>query len=500
MESIVNFEPRQYQKSIFEACKEKNCLVILPTGIGKTAISLLLTIHRLNEFPDSKALICSPTKPLCNQHVKTFSEHTTIHNKEIILYTGLIKPDDRKDIFKKGRVIIATPQTIEKDLENGKISLKDFSTLTIDEAHRSRMAYANTTVARLYLQQANNPRVLALTASPGFSKEKINEIMENLYIEAVEIRTEYDDEVRPYVKEKKVTWEEVELPEDFKEIISKLKNIYKERVGRLKNFGLTKPASLISKRDLLSFQRNMQGEIQKGNKAAFSAISLIAQCIKLDYAIELIETQGLRQFNEFIGKLAVEDTKAAKVISSTKEIKDIMLLTESLINKGIIHSKMEKLKLITSDLINKNSGIKIMIFANYRNTVKGIVSLLSDIKGLKPIELMGQKEGITQKKQLETIKEFEEGKYNVLVGTSISEEGLDIKGGADIAIFYDAVPSEIRKKQRSGRVGRLKAGDIINLIAKGTRDEAYRWVSYKKEKSMKNIIERMQKEKQSRLI
>ena len=500
MESLVNFEPRKYQESIFKTCKEKNCLVILPTGIGKTAISLLLAIHRLNEFPGSKALVCSPTKPLCNQHVKTFMEHTTISKDKIILYTGMIRPSDRKELFNKGKIIIATPQTIEKDLESGRISLDEFSTLTIDEAHRSRMAYANTSVAKSYIQQSNNPRILALTASPGASKEKINEIMENLNIETVEIRTEYDDEVSPYVKEKVITWEEVELPEDFKEIISKLKSLYKERVGRLKNFGLTKPTSLISKRDLLSFQRNMQGEIQRGNKAAFTAISLIAQCIKLDYAIELIETQGLRQFNEFINKLAIEDTKAAKAISSTKEIKEVSLLAESLIKKNIAHPKMDKLKLIASGLVNKNADVKIMIFANYRNTVKGIASLLSDVKGLRPVVLMGQKEGVTQKKQLETIREFEEGKYNVLVGTSISEEGLDIRGGADIAIFYDAVPSEIRKKQRSGRVGRLKAGNIINLIAKGTRDEAYRWVSYKKEKAMKNIIERIQKEEQNKLM
>ena len=120
---------------------------------------------------------------------------------------------------------------------------------------------------------------------------------------------------------------------------------------------------------------------------------------------------------------------------------------------------------------------------------------MDKIDGIKSIKLVGQKEGISQKQQISTIKKFEDGIYNVLVGTSISEEGLNISGGSDLAIFYDNVSTSIRRIQRTGRVGRIKSGRIIFLMNKDTRDTAYYWKSKKDETKMKNILKRMNDDK-----
>ena len=53
-----------------------------------------------------------------------------------------------------------------------------------------------------------------------------------------------------------------------------------------------------------------------------------------------------------------------------------------------------------------------------------------------------------------------------------------------MVIFYEPVPSAIRSIQRRGRTGRQEKGRVIILMAKGTRDEAYRWVAHHKEKKM----------------
>ena len=89
MFNLVNFTPREYQSSILETCKNNNTLVVLPTGTGKTAIALLLGIERLNKFQNSKILVLSPTKPLSQQHVNTFKQHTDLPQDKIILLTGL---------------------------------------------------------------------------------------------------------------------------------------------------------------------------------------------------------------------------------------------------------------------------------------------------------------------------------------------------------------------------------------------------------------------------
>ena len=61
------------------------------------------------------------------------------------------------------------------------------------------------------------------------------------------------------------------------------------------------------------------------------------------------------------------------------------------------------------------------------------------------------------------VNEFRAGGYNVLVSTSIGEEGLDI-GSVDLIICFDALKSPIRLVQRMGRTGRARQGRIVLLM------------------------------------
>lgn len=479
---ILNFTPRPYQESILKTAKEKNTLVVLPTGMGKTAISLLLSIDRLNKYPDSKIIICSPTKPLSAQHLKTFKEYSDV--KEIALLTGATSPNKRQEIFNNSKIITATPQTIQSDLENNRISLENVSLLTIDEAHRSRQKFANTVITKIYKEQSKFPRILALTASPGGTRAKIKELCDNLFIEAVEIRTNDDEDIKPHIQKKDVEWIKIDLPEELKSIRDIINREYKLKVQELKKYNISVPSGRMSKKLLLFLQNRFRKEAERKNPSAYYAVSLIAQILKIDFLIELIETQTTSAAMDYFEKLKIEETKAAKAITSNVHIISAVKKLENLENP-----KIKKLKEIVEEELKKDNS-KIIVFANYRNTIDKIINNLKDVA--KPVKLIGQKEGLTQKEQIRIIKDFEEGKYNILCTSQIGEEGLDI-AGSTMAIFYDAVASEIRSIQRRGRVARLIPGKIINLIAKGTRDEAFMWTSHKKEKTMQNILGNMQK-------
>ena len=75
MEFLIGISPREYQQKIFEKCIDKNCLVVLPTGLGKTLIALMLAVERMKKFPGEKIVFLAPTKPLVEQHLKFFREH-----------------------------------------------------------------------------------------------------------------------------------------------------------------------------------------------------------------------------------------------------------------------------------------------------------------------------------------------------------------------------------------------------------------------------------------
>ena len=98
-----------------------------------------------------------------------------------------------------------------------------------------------------------------------------------------------------------------------------------------------------------------------------------------------------------------------------------------------------------------------------------------------------------QKEQQEIIEDFRNGKINFLVSTSIGEEGLDIPE-VNSVIFYEPIPSAIRKIQRAGRTARLMKGSLIILVTSNTLDEIFYYASIIKEKRMYKSLESVKKD------
>jgi Fanconi anemia group M protein len=479
-------QSRLYQEAMLGEAVKRHMLCVMPTALGKTNIAILLAAHRLKQYPQSKIMVLAPTRPLVSQHSRTFKKFMKIPEQDMQVLTGMVKPIEREQLYKEKKIIFATPQTIQKDLENKRLSLKEFSLLVADEAHHSVGRYAYPYVAKHYLEEAEHPRILGLTASPGGTSEKIKDICKSLGIDAVEVRTEQDEDVIPYIKEKEVDWEYVDLPERFLKIKSLIEGIYRKRIASLRKMGYIH-RRYASKRDLLSLQQSLSKSIREGNKKAFGGMTYTVQAIKLEHAQGLLETQGVHILDKYWSKLRSETTKTARQLLNNKDISSAMLLTQELIQSGSSHPKMAKLCSIVGQQLASKPDSKIIIFANFRETVKQIAYALEKIDNVRPVMLVGQKEGLSQKEQMDVIRRYNEDEYNCLITTSIGEEGLDIPA-MDLAVFYEPVPSEIRSIQRRGRVGRQKIGRVIVLVTRGTRDEAYKWSAYHKERRMHRTL------------
>jgi len=495
MPELKDIEPREYQANIAEKAAQKNMLVVLPTGMGKTLIGVLIGIKRLQKYPGSKIMITSPTRPLNAQHRQSFEKFTNIPKEEIILITGKTTPSDREQLYKQATVIAATPQCIHNDLEHGRLSLKDFSFVIIDEAHRAVKDYAYTYIAKKYMLQASRPLILGLTASPGATQEKIREICDNLFIKGVEIRTEADMDVEPYVKDIERDFVYVDFPEDFKKIKELLSEKMKEDVYWLKEHHYL-PTYKPGKKMLLAVQSRAGAAYSRTGKSfsALWALMRSAEAIKIDHAIELLETQGIPFVYDYFHKMQQSKKRTEQRLVKHRSVIEALEIVDRLHERGIEHPKLEKLKRTVKDLVKEKPDVKIIVFANYRATVDRIHKLMED-NDISSEVLIGQTmkggSGLTQKEQIEVLKRFRNGEFNVLIGTSVSEEGIDVPA-VDYAIFYEPVASEIRTIQRRGRVGRQVAGRVIFLITKDTRDEAYFWSAFHKEKKMKSILRGLQ--------
>ncbi len=478
-------ESRTYQEVIAASASNLNTLVVLPTGLGKTVIGAMVAAMK---GEDGKVLFLAPTKPLAQQHRRTFNNLLTVPEVDLTLLTGDVRPDERTDLWTQKRFFFATPQVVENDIIDGKVPVEELSLVIFDEAHRATGSYSYNFIS----EQTPQVQKLALTASPGGSREKIEEVADNLEIDNFELRTEDDPDVEPYVQDRELEWRRVELDGRFQEAKKKLGAARRDFLKQLKELGQLNSVSNVYKTDLLKIRSRISSELSSSDDPElYEAISLVATAIKVSQAQERLETQGVTQCYRYTRKLKQDDSKAAARAQQNEDFQEAKSLVEYLKKEGEEHPKLEELRGILGDMEKDEKAI---VFTEYRDSVDTITSALQD-EGLSPVKFIGQSgdDGMTQKKQKEVLDAFEEDHYDVLVSTSIGEEGLDIPA-VDHVVFYEPVASEIRDIQRAGRTGRQESGNVVVLMAEGTRDEGNYWSAKRKKEKMKETIKNLKRE------
>jgi len=498
---LENIKPREYQQKIFETCSKKNCLVVLPTGLGKTLIALMLTIKRMQEYPEEKIVFLAPTKPLAEQHLISFKKYLPELFADIQLFTGQINAENRKKIWQTADIIFSTPQCVANDLKKNLYNLKEVSLLIEDEAHRCLKNYDYNFIAQKYKTQSVHQRILGLTASPGSETKKIKEICRNLSIEEVELRTRDSLDVKEYLQDLEFEKRIVNFPPEFEEIRHVLNNLFESYVEELRYRKVL--YGPVSKVGLINLQKKIMGTLSRGNKNFnyMLGASACAQAIKIQHAIELLETQTMGSFNSYLKSLfnqaAKKQSRGIVKLVSKPEFNFIFMSSNEVLAKNMEHPKVEELIKIVKREKLENDDVKIIVFTQFRESASILSKNLNKIEGIKSKVFVGQAKkkdtGLSQKEQKKMIQEFSAGEINVLCATSIAEEGLDIPE-VNAVIFYEPVPSAIRTIQRTGRTARLKEGKLIMLITKDTRDEAFFYVSKAREKKMHSAIDTIKTE------
>ena len=504
-------ESRLYQNIIFNSSKDKNSLIVLPTSLGKTVISALICAEILYNYKQSRILIMAPTRPLGLQHLTSFSSFIKVLDDQKILVTGKISPSTRKMIWdnKTIQLIFATPEVIRNDLKESRLNLKDFGLIVFDEAHRAIKDYAYTIISKKYMEQSPNPLIVAMTASPGSDQNRIQQICNNLYIEHIEYRNEEDDDVKPYVNPIELKWEFLELSEKYRQIILAFKSMLQEKLRWLIFRGLIKKnnTDYVFKRDLLELaeilQRNLKFSLNEEKGPLFLALLNQSAALTLMYCIELIESQGPFSLKTFIKRMESSEGKAHSLILKDPRMKDILNLLENITEHPKLTyildlCKKEGLDISANKnhnlLLNDGQNSQILIFSHYRDTATHIVDELNKT-GIKSFRFVGQSTrnndiGMNQNEQSVILDSFRKKKFNVLVATSIAEEGLDIPE-VKLVVFYEPVASEIRHIQRKGRTGRKSSGNVIILAAKDTVDMRILFASKRRIEKMKTIFNSM---------
>ena len=516
---------REYQNIIVEKALYKNSLIVVPTSLGKTIITLLICINILYNWKKSKILILAPTRPLVRQHLNLFKRFTKIENICFGL-TGKVSPDIRKTIWKSRsiRVFFATPELVKNDLDNNLLEKDEFYLIAFDEAHRAVKNYSYTQIAKKFYDNKDSKKIpmqIALSASPGSSKEKIQEICSNLYIEQTIIKSEDDKDVLPYIYNIDIEHKRFDIDTKHKEISSIIQSLIDDKIKWLidNNFIKKKKVENVYRKDLLNLGNYLKTEITQTNNNKnfflFAALKYQSMSMILLYCRDLIESQGSFSLKKFFDKFQndipnrtylellfdpniqkiIEILKNEKILFSHPKISNLISIVKNFLyiskENVIIESPIPPVYVKDEENKSNLNQKKILIFSQYRDTLEVITNLL-DEHGIPCRGFYGQsnkkdQKGLDQDKQISILEDFKKGIFPVLVATSVAEEGLDIPN-VDLVIFYEPVPSEIRFIQRKGRTGRFSDGKVVVLVANDSIDSKYLEIAQKKIAKMKHNL------------
>ncbi|ODQ51059.1 P-loop containing nucleoside triphosphate hydrolase protein, partial [Saitoella complicata NRRL Y-17804] len=491
----LNMTVRDYQFNIVQKALFHNVLCALPTGLGKTLIASVVMRNWYDWAPKSKVIFMAPTKPLIAQQLDACYKICGIPKSQTALMTGHTSVANRAEAYRTKRMFFCTPQTVENDIRNGYLDVKDIVCIVVDEAHRATGNYAYANVVRLLEGRGGMSRILALTATPGSTVEAVQQVIDNLHVSRIEIRSEDSLDIRQYVFKKTIDKVVVPLSDEIielRDLYAKVLDVFLKKLNGANAFGLRDATALVPFSVMKAKEAWMRTPAAQQNPGMRNAyMSIFTLLASLAHPMMLLQQHGIRPFythlNEIQNETEGRGKKAGKLKSEligNEDFRTLMRRVREMIGEPTYtgHPKMDRMSglLLEHFMRAKDEGrqTRCIVFTNYRESADDILQTLSKHKPLVlPTMFHGQasakdQAGMTQKEQIDIVDKFLKGDFNTLVATSIGEEGLDI-GDVDLIVCYDSSASPIRMLQRQGRTGRKREGRAVVLVTEGKEDSNY---------------------------
>ncbi|GIT74946.1 MAG: hypothetical protein Ct9H300mP30_0080 [Methanobacteriota archaeon] len=490
-------EARAYQLEATDEALSGSMMLVLPTAAGKTVVAWMVIADRLAST-DGWILMVAPTVALVEQHLRGIEP--VLADSEVvnpISITGQNVVKKRVGMWGSSRLVIATPQVVRNDVLRGVLDLTDCSLLVVDEGHHATGDHAMAQVGDLYLSQASQPLVLATTASPGSKTEQVEEVCSRLGIGRIHLRTGGEAMLAKHLAGLEIHEVKVRVPDQIRKLTEPLVMWQSGIVDREKRLGRYVMPGNISHAGLSNAMERAQTAISRGQSSAYQSVSQIATAMRLHHLINHLLCQGIAASSEFLERMSRGEQSGTKSTRNFLRDPRVSSLRRSLSVMGEVHTKVGAVRRLVLERLRRDVDSRVIIFATYRDTVAAVEKSLKGLEGARPVQFVGQssregRDGLSAKQQVERLDEFRSGAANVLVATSVGEEGLDIPS-ADLVIFYEPVPSEIRTIQRRGRTGRHREGEVVVLIAEDTRDEGARAAAERREEFMQRAVHRVRR-------
>ncbi|XP_044153719.1 probable ATP-dependent RNA helicase DHX58 [Bufo gargarizans] len=470
---------RDYQWEVIgPALEGKNTIIWLPTGTGKTRAAVYVAMRHLEIKRNAKVAMIVNKVHLVHQHYSKEFQPYLEDRFKIIPISG---ESETRSFFanftKKSDIVICTAQilhnALKSDSEEMHVELTDFSLIIIDECHHTQKDAVYNLLMEVYLEKKftghrNLPQILGLTASPGTggastfenAVDHILKICANLDTwKIMSPQTSIEDleaKAKQPVKQYDLVPERDEDP--FGDKLKELMATIHEYLGEFeftRDFGT---------------QMYEQRIVEMEKNGAESADRIRRTCAihlrKYNDALLLHDTVRMKDAYDFLEEFYIFE----KFVKDSRDETDVFLyslfndntneLLELSRNMKYENPKLTRLEEILKEHFQDSSNSQGIIFTRTRQNTHSLLGWINSNDSLKSFNIKAevltgagfsnQSKHMTQNEQKEVIEKFRRGLLNLLISTSVAEEGLDIPQ-CNIVVRYGLMTNEISMMQARGR-------------------------------------------------
>ena len=497
----VKLEPgkkvREYQEELAEpGIAGKNCIIVAPTGSGKTLVAALIISNHLQKNQHNEVrpivLFVVNTRPLAEQQKKVFKQFISEARVDCSMGDGGPSVADLMSSFCD--IIVCTAGKLLDSIKSGRVTFDQISLTVIDECHHTKKSSPQANIMLRYLEHkakegsAKVPQVIGLTASPGagdnphLDQKKTMDHLFNLcaHLDATEgIVTvkKYQDELDSYTN-KPTSMLESHPGRNFCEPF--IETVVSEMNEVEKNVPFMKSAfekwSQEYETNVQQYKVALELSTDPKFRHQISTLCLL-RCYSqaLNIYMDLRCDDAIRILQEYCDGLPTNDSQATQHEQKLKESLQCLLaklICLPPIENPLLGVAEEKL----ADVFSAIPDSKVIFFVQTKKHALSVCEWIKSISraskyGIHPRILTGHTRdtgaGMTQVEQQEVMESFRNGDCNLLIATSVAEEGLDVPA-CNLVIRFQHVSNEIAKVQTQGRA-RAEESEGLTILSNNSK-------------------------------
>ncbi|XP_053423613.1 ATP-dependent RNA helicase DHX58 isoform X1 [Nycticebus coucang] len=511
-------ELRPYQwEVIMPALEGKNIIIWLPTGAGKTRAAAYVAKRHLETVDRAKVVVLVNRVHLVTQHGEEFSRMLDGRWTMVTLSGDMGSRAGFGHLARSHDLLICTAELLQMAMtspeEEEHVELTAFSLLVVDECHHTHKDTVYNVILNRYLEHKlqrapSLPQVLGLTASPGTggaskldgAKNHILQLCANLDTWRImspqspcSLLHEYNQQP---CKQYDLCHRRSQDP--FGDLLKKLMDQVHDRLGMphlSRDFGMQ-----TYEQQVVDLSRDAAEDGLQERRVYALHLRRYNDALLIHDTVRAVDS--LATLQDFYDR---ERTTKTQVLYAERWL--LALFNDNknelahLATHGPENPKLKVLERILKEQFGKPDSPQGIIFTRTRQSAHSLLLWLQQQPGLQMVDIRAQlligagnssqRTHMTQRNQQEVIQKFRAGILNLLVATSVAEEGLDIPQ-CNVVVRYGLLTNEISMVQARGRA---RAGQSVYsfVAAEGSRELRRELTNEELETLMEQAVAAVQK-------